>query len=848
MVIWQTLNDMTRFFIFVLLFLPFASFAQRDFLVVVEGSTRNLLDNQSIFGVAIDIMQQDAVLTKVLSDQNGKFYASAKISQGTPLQIRLSKGGYQTKYILFDLTTLQGQRNSPNGLQLIRDLNCELYELRPDVDLSFSKNQITDKFVWTSSALVQVPLLKTEADQKAREAYQYAKDQKNYNRLLQAANKSTAAQNQDLALVFLDSILVLRPNDSLATQKKTQITTAQAAALKRSQDEARQKALLNEAVAAREANDLKLASSKVKEADAIIPNNPLVAQEQNLISKLVAEAKDAQDKTQAFQNAMKAAAALVTAKKYDEAESKYKEAQQIKPTEKETVNAQLAALKDLKFDIQNETELKKTMKLANDQFVQKKYDLALETYKKADQQIALFHKQTLIDTYSKELQAGMKRVTEGINSMSQVYQNQLAKANENFNKGPLFYGTAKSILNSDPMKSRQNEPEVIALKEKITTMETYYKDRKEAYLLVKAKDNAAAFKALEKVHSVGQAQQQHLAPTELPALQKSIDSLREILKPVQVAKVKPDVAVEPAGIRLTAPGEAVSGENSMVFNDLQLNREAKQEAPYRTQQQIRTEVEYQNYFSQQNAQIGSFETMSQLELTRSQREIAARQSNNTQITLQADKAQQTQEHEVAVQARDASAAVRQQENSDNISAWKDAKDYQEQTTAKADASRQEYELKRLNEFQNSLDLQAQKEPAKAEQNMNELNARQQDVAYTKQQEQEAATVGGQAQYEKIQQTAASTVQLKTTPNYLRDENGVLFAANTMTEKTYQIKNKEGFVTKVIIRRVVVDPNGYGVVYEQTTDENGKTYFTRDGQVSTEYIWFNDSTGANVLKK
>ncbi len=846
--IWQTLNDMTRFFIFVLLFLPFASLAQRDFLVVIEGSTHNLLDNQSVFGVAIDIMQQDAVLTKVLSDQNGKFYASAKISQGTPIQIRLTKGGYQTKFILFDLTTLQGQRNSANGLQLIRDLNCELYELRPDVDLSFSKNQITDKFVWNAGALVQVPLLKTEADQKARDAYQYAKDQKNYNRLLQAANKSSVAQNQDLALQYLDSILVFRPNDSLATQKKTQITTAQAAALKRSQDEARQKALLNEAVAAREANDLKLASSKVKEADAIIPNNPNVAQEQALIDKRLAEAKDARDKTEAFQNAMKAAAALVTAKKYDDAEAKYKEAQQIKPTEKETVNAQLAALKDLKFDLQNERDLKLTMKVANDQFLQKKYDLALETYKKADQQIALFHKQALIDTYSKELQAGMKRVTEGINSMSQVYQNQLAKANENFNKGPLYFGTAKSILNSDPMKSRQNEPEVIALKEKIATMETYYNDRKAAYLLVKAKDNAAAFKALEKVHAVGQAQQQHLKPTELPALQKSIDSLREILKPVQVAKVQPDVPVEPAGIRLTAPGEAVSGENSMVFNDLQLNREAKQEAPYRTQQQIHTEVEYQNYFSQQNAQIGSFETMSQLELTRSQRDIAARQNNNTQLTLQADKAQQTQEHEVAVQNRDASAAVRQQENSDNISAWKDAKDYQEQTTAKAAFSRQEYELKRLNEFQNGLDLQAQKEPAKAEQNMNELNARQQDVAYTKQQEQEAATVGGQAQYEKIQQTAASTVQLKTTPNYLRDENGVLFAVNTMTEKTYQIKNKEGFVTKVIIRRVVVDPNGYGVVYEQITDENGKTYFTRDGQVSTEYIWFNDSTGANVLKK
>ena len=66
------------------------------------------------------------------------------------------------------------------------------------------------------------------------------------------------------------------------------------------------------------------------------------------------------------------------------------------------------------------------------------------------------------------------------------------------------------------------------------------------------------------------------------------------------------------------------------------------------------------------------------------------------------------------------------------------------------------------------------------------------------------------QQQKIQQIAGSRVELKTTPNYLKDENGVLFPNNSLTEKTYQIKNKEGFVTKVIVRRVVVDPNGHGV--------------------------------------
>ena len=70
----------------------------------------------------------------------------------------------------------------------------------------------------------------------------------------------------------------------------------------------------------------------------------------------------------------------------------------------------------------------------------------------------------------------------------------------------------------------------------------------------------------------------------------------------------------------------------------------------------------------------------------------------------------------------------------------------------------------------------------------------------------------------------------------------------MTEVIYKIKNSEGFVTTIVLRRVVVDENGYGVVYEQTTNENGKSFFTQNGQRITETIWFNQSTGINVIKK
>jgi len=211
---------MIKLLYFVLLLIPAGLFAQRDFLVVIEGSTTNLLDQRAVVGVTIDIMQQDAVLTKVLSNQSGQFYASAKISQGQPIQVRLTKGGFLTKQVLLDLTTLQSQSSSPGGLQLIRNLTCELYELRPDVDLTFAKNAVTDKYVWSNGALVHVPLVKTDADQKAKAAYQLAIDQKAYQRHMLAAEKANAAQNQDQAVVYLDSALLVFQTMPLPNSKK----------------------------------------------------------------------------------------------------------------------------------------------------------------------------------------------------------------------------------------------------------------------------------------------------------------------------------------------------------------------------------------------------------------------------------------------------------------------------------------------------------------------------------------------------------------------------------------------------------------------------------------------------
>ena len=81
---------------------------------------------------------------------------------------------------------------------------------------------------------------------------------------------------------------------------------------------------------------------------------------------------------------------------------------------------------------------------------------------------------------------------------------------------------------------------------------------------------------------------------------------------------------------------------------------------------------------------------------------------------------------------------------------------------------------------------------------------------------------------------------------MRDEKNICFPWNSVTERVYEIKNTDGYVVTVIVRRVVVDPNGFGVVYEHTRNERGISSFTCNGSTITEFIWTNESKGANVI--
>jgi hypothetical protein len=469
-------------------------------------------------------------------------------------------------------------------------------------------------------------------------------------------------------------------------------------------------------------------------------------------------------------------------------------------------------------------------------------------YKKAEANIAKFKKQTLIDQYSKELQNGMKKVTDWKNSQDQIYKDQLAKANENFMKGPQFYSVAKNILNSDPMKSRQNEPSVIELKDKISKMEAYYAQRKSAYATVKAKNNAQALKELKAVQVLASTNARSLPATELTQLQKSIDSLTTMTTPAAVKttpSVREDVIV---GTQLKAPGERTNGTPEQAFNDLNKTSQQKAERPQEQLQEIKNVFDYQNHFNETMSAVQQESTDQNMESFKSEQTMIDRKNQVAADQRQGDLQNELQKNEVAVTTRNKTQEEKQNQNAENISTWKDAKDVSNANQQKASDKLQESELSRSNHLSNEESVRAEKLKNQEQKDLSaqETMKTNYEVSVSKR-DNDNATNQDQ-QYEQIEKMAESKVELTNAPNNLKDEDGVLFPKNAMTERTYTVKNSQGFVTTVIVRRVVVDKNGYGVVFEQTTKEDGVNNFTRNGQIITDYIWFNESTGANVIEK
>jgi hypothetical protein len=518
-----------------------------------------------------------------------------------------------------------------------------------------------------------------------------------------------------------------------------------------------------------------------------------------------------------------------------------------KPIEKVIIDS--AAIK-----IQDETiisNLTDILKQAKSYSKEKNLKLSIEKYNEAESLSTKLSNSSSNQLYISSLKAEKSKLLEVKNSEDLVFNSQLIKANEYFAQGQYGYAKAKLILRTDPMRGRINDPKVIELTDKINQMESYFSMKKTAYLLVKSKKkNQEAITSLKITQEKAILNQTIIPQIELAQLKKSIDSLENIINPMSALIPKKIIpaSTQDQGTILLAPGEIHTGKNSDAYKDIFINKEKKDNAATYKMEINKNDLEYTTNFistitaSQgQDAQVQINEIKNDIDSI-----LSDEQKNNEQRQYQMQKQIATLNQDI--NERNLSVIAQNELIATEIGEKKNQLDITQKKLNDENSERLEKQMDAIQINKDRILIIEQERHETEEDRHAEQQKMINKLDYAHYQKDSILKAEIDSRSTKIQKMKDYQKYYETTPNYLKNEAGVLYEKNKMTEVIYKIKNLQGYVSSVVVRRIVVDTNGYGVVYEQTTNESGKNSFTRNGLPITETIWFNESTGLNVVKK
>jgi hypothetical protein len=678
-----------------ILFLVFSSgifYSQEIVTISIQGYVKNYSTKENLFGSTIYIVQNGKTIAKAVSESNGTYVVTGKVKVSIPFDVLTSKPGFSSKKVLVDLKSLKLKNANQTTLQLVEELTFELYENRPNVDLSFTKNEYAEKFNWDQDKFVAVPEgRQSQMNSEVDLAYDRAK---NINSKLNAADSIKQAQN----------------DANIEIQIKTTLAQADQFA---------------------KAN---------KHADAIAA----YAQVQTLVAKA-----------------------------YD----------------------------------------------------QKKFNNFIAT-----------------------ASAGAQSAKSKKDAEDLAFNGQLQIAKDKIALGRSGLTIANSALNSVPMKSRATDPVVIALKDQISKLQQYYKDMDAAYKIVKSKkNNANALTALRNVFSTATANSKFTLSSEISQIKKSIDSLNNILNPPNNQTVVNNTTT-PTGNKLSAPGQKSSGNAKDAFNNLDNTTKTNAASKQEQMENAVNEVSYENSMNKKLNEARASDDV---------KEVNKWKDDKDQLILKEDTLAELRQYQME-DARQKNEYEKYKLDSLSL----------EKTYVQANQLQQlqiDKEVHDKNEKENlALVHQRQKEMVdqhidqtqmQREEDIIKQRLRQSDMEIAKNDIETALYLSNTENRKKEEQRmydqqniAADKPVLRNQPNYLADSDGNIYANDSTYEEVYELKNEQGFVETVIIRRIVVDHYGYGVVYEQTKNAQGKSSYTRNGFSITEFEWQNESKRKSPYKK
>ncbi len=863
--------------------------------IIIPGSVNNYESKSKIFGATLYLVQDGVTMSKTITTNTGAYNILAKINKNKPFELIVSKPNYITKKVYFDFKTLtfKGQSGS---IQALEELIVELFAIRQGVVIVTGSNEYAEKFTWDNDQKIAVPdeQYKKLSDDKIINLYKIAERDALTSIFLSKAEASAKAKNYVAAISYTDSVLAIKQNDSIALVKKGifQKEIANIEAANKKSNEVSSLLLSGKTLSGQ--GDFVEAISKFNQALKIDPSN-VEALAELTKTKLLSDAKKAQDKSaNDLSKFKKNADEFETKSKYTEAINELNKALKLSLTknQNDSIVAKIADLKLKNQGVSVENQITKELGLAKQFDVKKEYSKSKENYLKIEKllqeldpnsaksklvvinnQLAESLKNALKDAntlnsnsdYEKAILA-YKQTEILINSLFDVdlklakldeikvhilevegkRNEEVKKYNDAINNlktaidnAPATLAAASLMLTKDPLKSKSNVAEVKDLKARIDKLNTFYSDKK---IKLKAqKDSLQAQKAISDIYN--KAISLKISTVELAKIKFSSDSINAIVNSKMVSKGQ----TNRSGLILSAPGTLSTAANaSESFEQLEFTRMSIEKGKTDYLIELKNELDADNYFRNTKQESTNELASQQIKQIVTDVDVLNEQKNKEAIKYDKSLTKLIQDNDYIIYQRELEASLQQDaaaKKAQNDINKKDAYLLKEQLKSDTIANNS---AKNIQAQLNDLDLRNEKLGKKNDstaldfqvtKNQLEVSSYRRDSISNRKQELAASDFVKQNNYKE---------NIKNIANYIKDEKGVCFPWNALTELVYDIKNADGFVVSVIVRRVVVDQYGYGVVFEHTRNEKGISSFTMNGTIITETIWFNQSSGVGVI--
>ena len=865
--------------------------------IIIPGSVTNYESKAKIFGATLYLVQDGVTLSKTITTNTGEYNIVSKINKKIPFELIISKPNYITKKVYFDFKTITTRGQDPS-VQAVSELVVELFATKKGVSITVGPSDYAEKFTWDNDQKIAVPdeQYKKMSDDKIINFYKESENNAIVSILITKADASARAGNYQNALSYADSALTVKQNDSIILKKKVDYQKGWDALIANEKKAAEIVVLLREGDELIKLDKLPEATTKFNEVIKKDPANAEAKKQLDIIKGLVAakasQTKDAQELIKLRSNADK----FIAKKQYSDAILELNKALKlsIPANDKSKVEADIADLKlkikgldiekqladelkmakkfdDLKeyskstknynkiaellelldpkiretqkqlVNKQLDESLGKALKVANELNSKSEYDKAIESYKLAEILINSMLDKNQMKSKLEEVKIHIAEVEQKRNDDAKKYSDAIAKVKAAIDNAPYTLKDATDILSKDPLKTKSTTKEIIELKSRIDVLKKYYADKTIKLNTVKLKDSIKANAAIIEIYT--QAIAAKVSMNELAKVKFSMDSLNKILNPNK----KVNAQINKSGISLSAPGTQIDTTNaSASFQRLEFTRISIEAGKQDYLTDLKNDIEIENYFRNTQQQVSRDEAALQVQNAVTEIQVLNQEKVKEGIEREVILKKIIQDNDYAIYQRELSALLLQEQKATYIQKEKNKLDeYLSQQQLKDDSIRI-METKNFQDIKNYIERQNTELPkwkdwnAKNLQlikNQVEIDNHRRDSISKSQQELAAKQIVKQGNF------VESAVR---NPNYIRDEKGVCFAWNAVTERVYEIKNADGFVVSVIVRRVVVDQYGYGVVFEHSRNEKGISSFTLNGAIITEFIWFNESTGAGVL--